>query len=386
MSQRFFWRPWLPAACAVVLAACGGGNPPGGVAADAGAGTAASAPEEKVLNVYNWSDYIAEDTVARFQKRTGIQVRYDVFDSNEMLETKLLTGRTGYDVVVPSGNFLERQIKAGAFRRLDKSKLPNWKNLDPEVMQQLARHDPGNQYAVPWLWATTGLGYNVAKVKAALGANVPVNSWALVFDPKIAAKLQGCGITLLDSAPEVLGSALIYLGLDPNSEKPEDLKAATDLLLSVRPYIKYFHSSQYVNDLANGEVCVSLGWSGDVLQARDRAAEAGNGANIAYLVPREGALIGFDVLVIPADAKHPGNAHAWINNAMDPAVIAGVSNYVNYANGVAASRPLLDDSVRSDPGVYPDLATRAKLHAHLAESQEYSRAANRAWTRVRTGQ
>ena len=366
------------AACVWVLTACGGGQPE--------PGTAAIAPEEKALNIYNWSDYIAEDTLANFQKSTGIQVRYDVFDSNELLETKLLTGGSGYDVVVPSGNFLERQIKAGAFRKLDKSKLPNWKNLDPEVMQQLALHDPGNQYAVPWLWATTGLGYNVAKVRAALGDDVPLNSWALVFDPKLAAKLQGCGITLLDSPPEVFGSALIYLGLDPNSEKPEDLKAATDLLLSVRPYIKYFHSSQYINDLANGEVCVSVGWSGDVLQARDRAAEAQNGADIAYLVPKEGALIGFDVLVIPADAKYPGNAHVWINHAMDPSVIAAVSNYVNYANGVAASRPLLDAAVRNDPGIYPDAATRAQLHAHLAESQEYSRAASRAWTRVRTGQ
>jgi putrescine transport system substrate-binding protein len=365
------------AACVWVLTACGGGQPE--------PGTAGSPREEKALNIYNWSDYIAEDTLANFQKSTGIQVRYDVFDSNELLETKLLTGRSGYDVVVPSGNFLERQIKAGAFRKLDKSKLPNWKNLDPEVMQQLALHDPGNQYAVPWLWATTGIGYNIAKVKAALGANVPVNSWALVFDPKLAAKLQDCGVTLLDSSPEVFGSALIYLGLDPNSEKPEDLKAATDLLLSVRPYIKYFHSSQYVNDLANGEVCVSLGWSGDVLQARDRAIEARNGIDIAYLVPKEGALIGFDVLVIPVDAKHPGNAHAWINHAMDPTVIAAVSNTVNYANGVAASRPLLDEAVRNDPGIYPDATTRAKLRAHMAESQEYSREANRAWTRVRTG-
>ena len=378
MHKRFFWRPWLPVACALVLAACGGGPPQ--------TGTTDAVAEAPVLSVYNWSDYIAEDTLASFQKSTGIQVRYDVFDSNELLETKLLTGRSGYDVVVPSGNFLERQIKAGAFRKLDKSKLPNWKNLDPEVMQQLALHDPGNQYAVPWLWATTGIGYNIAKVKATLGANVPVNSWALVFDPKLAAKLQDCGVTLLDSSPEVFGSALIYLGLDPNSEKPEDLKAATDLLLSVRPYIKYFHSSQYVNDLANGEVCVSLGWSGDVLQARDRAIEARNGIDIAYLVPKEGALIGVDVLVIPADAKHPGNAHAWINNAMDPTVIAGVSNTVNYANGVAAAWPLLEGAVRNDPGIYPDVATRTKLHAHLAESQEYSRAANRAWTRVRTGQ
>jgi putrescine transport system substrate-binding protein len=345
-----------------------------------------AAAQQKVVNVFNWSDYIDPAVLEQFTAETGIKVNYDVFDSNEVLETKLLAGSTGYDIVVPSASFLERQIKAGVFQKLDKSLLTHYSNLDPVLLKRLEMNDPGNQYAVPWLWATTGLGYNVAKVKAALGANVPVNSWALVFDPKIAAKLQSCGITLLDSPPEVLGSALIYLGLDPNSEKPEDLKAATDLLLSVRPYVKYFHSSQYVNDLANGEICVSLGWSGDVLQARDRAADARNGADIAYLVPKEGALIGFDVLVVPADAEHPGNAHAWINNAMDPAVIAGVSNTVNYANGVAASRPLLDKAVRNDPGIYPDAATRAKLHAHMAESQEYSRAANRAWTRVRNGQ
>jgi putrescine transport system substrate-binding protein len=298
---------------------------------------------------------------------------------------KLLAGSSGYDVVVPSNPFLAKQIKAGVFQKLDKSKLPNWKNLDPEVMKVVALHDPGNQYAVPWLWGTTGLGYNVAKVKAALGADVPVNSWALVFDPKYAAKLKGCGITLLDAPSEVIDSALIYLGLDPNSEKPEDLKAAAELLMSVRSYVKYYHSSQYINDLANGEVCVSLGWSGDVLQARDRAAEAKKGVEVAYVVPKEGAIMWFDVMAIPADAKHPDNAHAWINNAMDPTVIAGVSNFVNYANGVATSLPLVNDSVKNDPGIYPDAATRAKLHAHLAESQEYSREANRAWTRVRTG-
>jgi putrescine transport system substrate-binding protein len=379
MSKSLSYRPWLAAAVTLVLAACGGAKQ------EAGTAPAAAAPEEKVLNVFNWSDYIAEDTLANFQKGTGIKVQYDVFDNNEVLESKLLAGSTGYDLVVPSASFLERQIKAGVFRKLDKSKLPNWKNLDPEVMKVVGLHDPGNQYAVPWLWGTTGLGYNVAKVKAALGADVPVNSWALVFDPKYAAKLKGCGITLLDAPSEVIDSVLIYLGLDPNSEKPEDLKAATDLLMSVRSYVKYYHSSQYINDLANGEVCVSLGWSGDVLQARDRAAEANKGVDIAYVVPKEGAIMWFDVMAIPADAKHPDNAHAWINNAMDPTVIAGVSNFVNYANGVASSLPLVNDTVKNDPGIYPDAATRAKLHAHLAESQEYSREANRAWTRVRTG-
>ncbi len=372
-------RPWLAAAVTLVLAACGGGQQE-----SAGEAAPAAAPEEKVLNVYNWSDYIAEDTIANFQTATGIKVNYDVFDTNEVLEAKLLAGSTGYDVVVPSASFLERQIKAGVFRKLDKSKLPNWKNLDPAVMKVLALHDPGNEHAVPWLWGTTGLGYNVAKVKAALG-DVPVDSWSLVFDPKNAAKLKGCGITVLDTANEVIDTALIYLGRDPNSEKPEDLKAAMDLLTPIRPYIKYFHSSSYINDLANGEVCVSLGWSGDVLQARDRANEANKGIQIAYTVPKEGAIMWFDMMAIPADAKHPDNAHAWINNAMDPKVIAGVSNYVQYANGNAASLPMVDDAVKNNPGIYPDEATKAKLHAHLAESDDYSREANRAWTKLKTG-
>jgi len=379
MSQSLPVRPWLAAAVTLVLAACGGGKQE-----SSGEAAPAAAPEEKVLNVYNWSDYIAEDTIANFQTATGIKVNYDVFDNNEVLEAKLLAGSTGYDVVVPSASFLERQIKAGVFRKLDKSKLPNWQNLDPAVMKVLALHDPGNEHAVPWLWGTTGIGYNVAKVKAALG-EVPVNSWSLIFDPKIAAKLKGCGITLLDAPSEVIDSVQIYLGLDPNGEKPEDLKAAADVLMSVRPYVKYLHSSQYINDLANGEVCVSLGWSGDVLQARDRAVEANKGIEIAYAVPKEGAIMWFDMMAIPADAKHPDNAHAWINNAMDPKVIAGVSNFVQYANGNAAALPMVDDAVKNNPGIYPDEATKAKLHAHLAESEAYSREANRAWTKFRTG-
>lgn len=371
----------LAAAIALTLAACGGGDKKEAATGDA---PAAAPAEEKVLSVYNWSDYIAEDTEANFEKETGIQVNYDNFDNNEVLESKLLAGNTGYDVVVPSASFLERQIKAGVFRKLDKSKLPNFKNLDPQLMQVLALHDAGNQYAVPWLWGTTGIGYNTAKVKAALG-DMPVDSWAMVFDPKVAAKLKGCGITMLDAPSEIIDSALIYLGKDPNSEKPEDLKAAEALLLSVRPYIKYLHSSQYINDLANGEVCVSVGWSGDVLQARDRAAEAAKGVEVAYMVPKEGAIMWFDMMAIPADAPHPDNAHKWIDYTMRPQVIAAVSNYVNYANANGAALEFVKDEVKNDPGIYPNAATRAKLHAHLAEGQEYSREANRAWTRVRTG-
>lgn len=344
----------------------------------------APAAEEKVLNVYNWSDYIAEDTNANFEAKTGIKVNYDVFDSNEVLETKLLAGRTGYDVVVPSASFLERQIKAGVFMKLDKSKLPNLVNMDPEIMERVAKHDPGNEHAVPYLWGTTGIGYNPEKVKAALGTDT-IDSWAAIFEPENAKKLQSCGLTLLDAPGEVIDSALIYLGRDPNSEAAEDLKAAEELLMKIRPYVRYLHSSQYINDLANGEICVALGWSGDVLQAKARGAEAANPVQVAYTIPKEGAIMWFDMLAIPADAPHPNNAHEYINYLMDPAVIAGISNYVAYANGNSASFELVDEAVRTDPSVYPTPEVKAKLYPHLAESQEYSREANRAWTRFRTG-
>jgi putrescine transport system substrate-binding protein len=346
---------------------------------------AAGAPEEKVLFVYNWSDYIGETTIADFEAKTGIKVTYDVFDSNEVLETKLLAGRTGYDVVVPSASFLERQIKAGVFLKLDKSKLPNLKNMDAEIMQRIALHDPGNDHSINWLWGTTGIGYNPDKVKAALGTDT-IDSWAAIFEPDNAKKLAKCGIAMLDAPSEVLDSAMIYMGRDPNSESAEDLEAAAAKLMGVREYVKYFHSSQYINDLATGEICVALGWSGDVLQARTRGAEAATPVNVAYAVPKEGAIIWFDMLAIPADAPHPNNAHEFLNFVMEPAVIAGVSDYVEYANGNAASFNLINEAVRNNPSVYPPDEVKKKLHAHLAESQEFSRELNRAWTRVRTGQ
>ena len=342
-------------------------------------------PEEKILNVYNWSDYIAEDTIANFEKETGIKVNYDVFDSNEVLETKLLAGKTGYDVVVPSASFLERQIKAGVFQPPDKSKIPNLKNMDPEITARVALHDPDNAHAVPYLWGTTGIGYNPDKVQAALGVD-HIDSWATIFEPENAAKLKDCGIAMLDAPTEVFLSALIYLGKDPNGQKEESLQLAQDLLMKVRPYVRYFHSSQYINDLANGEICVALGWSGDILQAQARGAEAEKPVNVAYSIPKEGALVWFDMLAIPADAPHPDNAHKFINYVMEPAVIAGISNYVAYANGNAASFDLIDESVRTDPGVYPVPEVKSKLYPLLAESQEYSRLSNRAWTTVRTGQ
>ena len=371
----------LVAAISIAVAACGGKKEEAGKAAEA----KAPAAEEKVLNVYNWSDYIAEDTEANFEQQTGIQVNYDVFDSNEVLETKLLAGKTGYDVVVPSASFLERQIKAGVFMKLDKSKLPNLANMDPEIMQRVALHDPGNEHAVPYLWGTTGIGYNPEKVKAALGVDT-IDSWATIFDPENAKKLKDCGLVMLDAPVEVFDSALIYLGKDPNSESEADLNAARDLIMGVRPYVRYFHSSQYINDLANGEICVALGWSGDILQAQARGAEAENPVEVAYTIPKEGAIVWFDMLAIPADAPHPDNAHKFINYLMEPSVIAAVSDYVAYANGNAASFELVDEAVRTDPSVYPTPEVKAKLYPSLAESQEYSRLSNRAWTTVRTGQ
>lgn len=371
-------RLGLLAAAVIMLAACGGKK-------EGESATAAPKPEDRVLFVYNWSDYIGETTIADFEARTGIKVTYDVIDSNEVLETKLLAGRTGYDVVVPSANFLERQIKAGVFMKLDKSRLPNLVNMDPDIMQRVALHDPGNDHAVNYLWGTTGIGYNPDKVKKALGTDT-LDSWSAIFDPANARKLAKCGITMLDAPSEVVDSALIYLGRDPNSEKAEDLAAAEELLMKVRPHVKYFHSSQYINDLAAGEICVTLGWNGDVLQARKRGAVAEKPVNVAWANPKEGAIIWFDMLAIPADAPHPGNAHTFLNFMMEPAVIAAVSNQVAFANGNAAALALVSDEVKNDPSVYPTDEVRKKLHPHLAESSEYSRELNRAWTRVRTGQ
>jgi len=369
-----FW----PLAALAVLAACGGRQ-------ETGTAATTAAPEEKTVNVLNWSDYVADTTVADFEKASGIKVTYDVFDSNEVLETKLLSGRSGYDVVVPTAPFLERQIKAGVFLPLDKSKLPNIKNMDPELMQRVAAHDPGNQYSLIYLWGTIGLGYNPELVKKALGTDT-IDSWAAILDPANAARLAKCGIAVLDAPTDVFGSIAISLGLDPNSEKPGDLKAFEDAMMKVRPYIRYFHSSSYINDLAAGEICVALGWSGDILQARDRGAAAARPVTVKYAIPKEGAINYFDMLAIPADAPHPENAHAFLNYLMDPEVIARVTNKTRFANPNAASLPFVEEGIKNDPGIYPDAEVRARLHPDLVESQEFSRELNRAWTRIRSGQ
>ena len=315
--------------------------------------------EEKVLNVYNWSDYI--------------------------VEAKLLTGSTGYDVVVPTANFLERQIKAGVFRKLDPAKLPNLKNMDPVISQRVALHDPGNEHSVTYMWGTTGFGYNVKAITERLG-EMPTNTWALFFDPAVVSKLADCGVSLLDAPNDVMATALKYLGLDPNSESPDDLAKAEELLGSVRPHIRYFHSSQYIDDLANGEVCLAMGYSGDILQAADRATEAGQGVEIQYVIPKEGAVVWFDMLAIPADAPHPENAHAFIDFVMRPQIAADISNYVLYANANKASLPLVDEEVRTDPSIYPTDEIKENLFPTLARSARYDRLLKRGWTKIKAGQ
>lgn len=364
---------------ALALAACGKKEE-----AQQAQQSAAPAEEEKVLHVFNWSDYIAEDTIKNFEEKTGIKVTYDVFDSNDVLETRLLAGNSGFDVVVPSASFLERQIKAGVFQKLDKGQLPNLSNMDPDIMQRVALHDPNNEHSVVYLWGTTGIGYNEAKVKAILG-DTPVDSWNLIFDPKQIAKFKDCGVSVLDAPDELLKITLAWMGRDPNSQKEEDLKAAEEKLMAIRPFIRKIHSSQYIEDLANGDLCVAVGWSGDILQSRDRAEEAGQGTVIKYAIPKEGTIVWFDMLAIPADAKHPRNAHAFINYLMEPQVAANNSNYVNYANGNAAALPLVSDEVKSDPGIYPTPEVKAKLFPSLAYNEDFNRLMTRMWTKFTTG-
>lgn len=352
----------------------------GAVAAFAAA-SGAQAAEEKVLNVYNWSDYIAQDTIANFERETGIKVNYDVYDSNETLEAKLLAGSSGYDLVVPSSSFLATQIKAQLFRKLDRDKLPNWGNLDPEIMRRLETADPGNQFSVPYLWGTTGLGYNVEKVKARLG-DVEIDSWDILFKPELAQKLSDCGVALLDSPTDVFDTARNYLGLDPTSESEEDLKKAEALLMGLRPYVKYFHSSQYIDDLANGEICVALGYSGDIFQAIDDAAGK---QQVAYVIPKEGAVIWFDLMAIPVDAPHPDNAHKFIDYILRPEVVAAISGAVFYANPNARATPLVSAEVREDPAIYPPEPVMKRLFAQRAHSQPFMRLQSRAWTRIKSG-
>ena len=349
-------------------------------------GMNAVAAEEPVLHVYNWSDYIAEETLHQFQTETGIRVVYDVYDANEVLEAKLLAGNSGYDLVFPTARpFGQRHVKAGIYLDLDKGKLSNHAGLDPLFMENLAEVDPGNAHLVPYMWGTTSIGYNVAKVAERLGADAPTDTWSLIFDPKNAERLADCGISLLDDPTEVFIAALVYLGKDPNSSAKADLEAASALLKEIRPYVRYFHSSQYINDLANGDLCVAHGYSGDVLQARDRAVEAGNKVEVALAIPREGAVVFVDVMAIPADAKHPENAHLLIDFLLRPEVIAKITDDVGYANAVPASLPLLDEAVRNDQGIFPSKEVLERLVAPAELTPADQRARTRAWTRVKAG-
>ncbi len=341
--------------------------------------------KEKEVRVYNWSDYIDPQVLEDFTKETGIKVIYDVFDSNEVLETKLLAGGSGYDIVVPTGAFLSRQIEAKVFQKLDKAKLPNLVNTWPEVSKRVEIYDPGNLYSINYMWGTTGPGYNEAKIKERM-ADAPTNSWDLVFKPEIAAKFKDCGIYLLDAADDIVPAALNYLGLDPNTKDPEVLKKATDLLTAVRPNIQKFHSSEFINALANGDICIAVGYSGDILQARDRADEAKNGHVIKYAIPKEGAQMWFDQMAIPADAKNVEEAHAFLNYLLKPEVIAKASNFVNYANGNLASQQFITDEIKSDPSIFPDAETLKKLYVKTPYDPKTQRIVTRAWTKIVTGQ
>jgi putrescine transport system substrate-binding protein len=340
---------------------------------------------ERVVNFYNWSDYIDPAVLDAFTAQTGIKVRYDTFDSNDTLEAKLLAGKSGYDVVVPSGYFLARQIAAGIFRKLDKSKLPNLVNAWPEIAERQASYDPGNQYAVNYMWGTTGIGYNVNTVRGVLGADAAIDSWQDVFDPAKIGRFTECGIHFLDSSDDIMPAALHYLRLDPNSSAPEDLQRAADLLLGVRPYVRKFHSSEYLNALASGEICLAVGFSGDIIQARRRAAQAKAGVVVAYAIPKEGAQLWFDNLAIPSDAPHVAEAQALIDYLLVPKVAAANTNFVAYANGNLASQKYIDKSILDDRNVYPDATTLAKLYTIIAHDQKTQRLINRLWTRVKTG-
>ncbi len=342
--------------------------------------------EDRVVHVYNWSDYIAEETLGRFTELTGIKVVYDVYDANETLEAKLFAGRTGYDVVFPSAHpFAGRHIASHLYAPLDKTKLPHSVHLDPQIQKVLQKTDPGNAHLVPYMWGTTGIGYNSDKVKAALGEEAPVDSWELLFNPAYAAKLADCGIALLDDEQEVFAAALLYLGRDANTDKVEDIEAATELLNTIRPYVRYFHSSQYINDLANGDICVAHGYSGDVLQARDRADEVDQGVHVAYSIPKQGAVMWVDAMAVPVDAPHPDEAHAFIDFLLQPEVIARISNYVAYANANKDAVSLLDKEIREDNSIYPSPEVMARLVMPEEITRKTQRLKTRTWTRIKTG-
>lgn len=346
----------------------------------------AQAQEEKVLNIYNWSDYIADDTIANFEKETGIKVRYDNFDSNEVLHAKLVAGKTGYDIVVPSSYWAKVQADGGVLQKLDKSKLPNWKNLDPALLEQLAKLDPGNQYGVNWLWGYTTIGINVDKVKAALGGMaMPDNVWDLAFKPEYISKLKSCGVSFLDSPTEVIPAALHYLGKPPYSKSQGDYSGVGPLLKTIRPYVTLFSSSGYINDMANGSICMALGWSGDISIAQQRAIDGKTGQKIEALIPKNGGILFFDMMTIPADAPHPDNAHKFINYMLRPEVAAGLTNKVFYANPNLASRKFVKPEVANNPAVFLSPEDLKKMQAPDAIGGDIRRTMTRLYTSFKTG-
>jgi putrescine transport system substrate-binding protein len=373
----------LALGCALALSGCGhkgaSGSGPGG------AGDGAGKAPEKVVNLYIWSDYLAANTLSNFEKQTGIKVHVSYFDANETLETKLLAGSSGFDVVVPTASYFERQIKADVYLPLDKSKLPNLRYLDGDLMSKVAQHDPGNAHGVIYMWGTNGIGYN-EKMITALMPKAPLDSWRMVFDPAVASKVAKCGISVLDSPAEMMRAVYSYLGKDPNSQNPDDLVLADAVLTKIRPYIRNINSSEYIEALANGDICLAVGYNGDVLQARDRAREAGKGIEVKYAVPKEGSILWFDMLAIPKDAPNPDNAYAFINYILTPRVIADISNFKRYADADAQAQSLLDPAVRDDPGIYPPKEQTAKLAVQLADSADQTRAITRVWQKFKTGQ
>lgn len=377
-----------PPATAATTEAPPAAVPPAETAAPAEAAPppAAAAPvaDGGVVNVYNWSDYIDAANLEAFTKETGIKVVYDTFDSNDTLETKLLAGSTGYDIVVPTGTFLGRQIQAGVFQKLDKAKLPNLIHQDPAITARLAKYDPGNEYAVNYMWGTTGIGYNVAKVKAIM-PDAPLDSWKLIFDPAVLAKFKDCGIEVLDAPDELIPAVLNYLGEDPNSKDPAVIKKAEPVLKAIRPFISKFHSSQYINDLANGDICIAVGWSGDVIQAQSRAAEANNNVDIAYSIPKEGALIWFDNLAMPKDAPHPENALKFIDFMMRPEIAAKNTEFIAYASGSGDAKPLLPPEILENSSIYPSDDTIAHLYVVTPYDPKSQRVLNDIWTGVKAG-
>jgi putrescine transport system substrate-binding protein len=348
-------------------------------------GAAAPAFGQGQVNVYNWSDYIAESELKNFEKDTGIKVNYTTYDSNEILDAKLKTGRSGYDVVVPTASpFFVRQLAAGLFLPLDRTKLKNFGNLDPDIMAALAKYDPGNVHAIPWMWGTTGIGYNVAEIKKRM-PDAPVDSLKMVFDPAVVAKFKDCGVMMLDSATDVLPAALNYLGLDPDSRKPEDLARAADVVKAVRPFIRKFHSSEYINALAGGNICLVFGYSGDIFQARDRAAKAKDRQDIAYAIPKEGSMLWIDVAAIPKDAPDPAQALSFLDFMLEPKVAAASSELTGYANANKAATALMPKDITGNPLIYPSPDVRARFYTITAGNAEQVRERTRLWTTIKTG-